>query len=332
MVASEEDALGDGARAEAAAWLARLRGTSTAEDHAAFEEWYDADPRHAAAYEAILESWETAGLARTTPIGIGRSGLAPAGARRWRYAMAAIAATIVIVVLAFGANGAGIIGPKTNRPIEFASGADEVRTVDLADGSRVTLGGNSLLRSAFVAGERRVWLSQGRARFAVAHDAARPFIVETPAGLIIAHGTVFDVTITGARVAVSLLQGSVEVRPAVSSSRAVPITPAMLSPGQRTVMVAGEPPSPPTSTKNSVAESQDGMLSFENAPLGDVVAAVNRKAARQIVLSDPALAELRFTGTFHAAATDELAAMLAAMFDLRLSHDRGVIILGPSRV
>ena len=64
-------------RDEAAAWLARLRGASTAQDHAAFEAWYDADPDHAAAYEAVLESWDVSGRAGATPVGQARPHLTP---------------------------------------------------------------------------------------------------------------------------------------------------------------------------------------------------------------------------------------------------------------
>jgi transmembrane sensor len=332
MAASGEDeSRGEALRAEAAGWLARLRGASTAEDRAAFEEWYQADPRHAATYDAVLESWETAGLARAAPVGPVRSSLGPAGGYRWRYAIAAVAATVVVVVLAFAA-GSGVMSSKPARPVEFAGGAGRIRTIDLADGSRIALDGDGLLRTAYLADERRVILGRGRGRFAVAHDAARPFVVQTPAGLVIAHGTVFDVAINGRRVTVSLLEGSIELRPARSEKSAVPNKPAMLRPGQRTVMVAGQPLPPPTQIDNTVSASPLGMLSFENALLGDVVAAANRDAASPIVLSDPALARLRFTGTFHATATAELAPMLAATFDLGLSHERGgAFVLSPSR-
>jgi transmembrane sensor len=333
MAASGEDeSRGAALRGEAAGWLARLRGASTAQDQAAFEDWYQADPRHAAAYDAVLESWETAGLARAEPVGPMRSSLAPAGGHRWRYAIAAVAATVVVVVLAFAAAGSGVMSSNPARPVEFAGGAGRIRTIDLADGSRIALAADGLLRTAYLADERRVILVRGRGRFAVAHDAVRPFVVQTPAGLVIAHGTVFDVAISGQRVIVSLLEGSIEVRPARSERSAVANKPAMLRPGQRTVMVAGQPLTPPTQEENTVSASPTGMLSFENAFLGDVVAAANREAASPIVLSDPALARLRFTGTFHATATAELAPMLAATFDLGLSHERGgAFVLSPAR-
>jgi transmembrane sensor len=62
------------------------------------------------------------------------------------------------------------------------------------------------------------------------------------------------------------------------------------------------------------------MLSFEDAPLDQVVAAANRYSAVQIVLADPTVVSLRFTGTFKATDTEQLANLLAAMFSLDLTR------------
>jgi transmembrane sensor len=319
-------------REQAAAWLGRLRGVSTAEDHAAFEQWYAADPRHAAAYDAVLESWEMAGLAQARPTRQAHLDLAPIAARRSRYAITAIAATVVIVLLAFGAYGAGVIGPRPVRPVEFAGRAGEIRVIELADGSRVTLDTGSRIRAAYSADERRILLLKGRARFQVAHNSARPFVVATRAGLVVAHGTVFDVAVAGERVTVSLLEGSVEVRPAPATPGARSGSSRMLTPGQRIEMSAGKALPPPTSTNQSEADWPYAMLSFENAPLDALIAVANRNGASRIVLADPSLGKLRVTGTFRVAETDSLAMMLAAMFDLRLSHaDAGTLVLARSQ-
>ncbi len=317
-------------REEAAAWLARLRGPSSAEDHAAFETWYGAHPDHAAAYEAVLESWDIAGLAGATPAGQSRARLAPTLAQRRRYAVAAIAATVVIALLAFGAYGAGFIARDPARPVEFASRSGEIRTIELADGSRVTLDTASLLRAAFSADERHITLLRGRGRFAVAHGDTRPFVVAAGTELVIAHGTLFDVAIDGDQVTVSLLQGSVEVRVAASDHRHASGLSRTLTPGQRVVLHAGEMPPPPTRVSETETRWANRMLTFENAPLGEVIAEANRYGPSRIVLADPALARLRFTGTFKAAETEQLARMIAATFGLGVSHDgNATVVLAP---
>src|SRR3546814_15712882 len=64
------------------------------------------------------------------------------------------------------------------------------------------------------------------------------------------------------------------------------------------------------------------MLSFENAPLADAVAAANRYNVQRIILVDATSREFRFTGTFRATDAAGLAQMLAATFRLKLSRDK----------
>lgn len=316
----------DGLREDAAAWLARLRGPSTAEDRAAFEAWYQAAPEHAEAYDAVLRTWEDAGLAALTPAGRSRAALAPGIVYRWRYALAAVAATVVIAVVAFGAYGEAIVGSVAGRPVEFASRAGRIRTIELADGSRVTLDGASRLEARYSPDERRIELLRGRARFAVAHNRARPFVVATRLGLVIAHGTVFDVALAGPRLTVSLLKGSVEVRRTASGR---PGASRMLTAGQRVTVDAREI-GPPTRSSVAQADWTNGMVSLEDAPLGQAIAAANRYGADRIVLSDPALARLRFTGTFRAADTERFARLVADSFGLGLWREEGgAFVLSP---
>jgi len=50
-------------RAEAIAWLTRLRSPDGAEDHETFQDWYAADPRHADIYDDVLGTWDRTALA-----------------------------------------------------------------------------------------------------------------------------------------------------------------------------------------------------------------------------------------------------------------------------
>jgi transmembrane sensor len=322
----DDPARDDKLREEAAAWLARLRGPSTPADHAAFEAWYNAAPEHAAAYDGVLQSWEASGLARLTSAARARPSLQPRSRHPWRYAIAVIAATIVIVLLAFGAHG--LVGTRTGQPMEFASGGGEIRTVDLADGSRITLDTATVLQTTYSADERRIVLLRGRARFAVAHDRARPFIVMTRLGSVVAYGTVFDVAFDGKRVRVSLLEGSVEVRRAAPANQAG--SSRMLTPGHSVIVEAGAIRVPTDSTP-AEADWPNAMLSFEDAPLDQVIAAANRHGPPDIVLADPMLTKLRFTGTFKAADTEQLARLIAASFKLELSrrHDGTLVLSSP---
>jgi transmembrane sensor len=74
------------------------------------------------------------------------------------------------------------------------------------------------------------------------------------------------------------------------------------------------------------------MVSFEDASLDQVIAVVNRSGGARIVLADPALAKLRFTGTFDPGDSEQLARLAAASFGLQLSRgEGGTLVLAQPR-
>ena len=304
---------------EAADWLARLRGGDPA-DRAAFEDWYCADPLHADTYDRVLASWQASqGLAPVL------SSRAPRR-RPWRFAAAAIAAVIVFALLGFALLGAAPRLPA-ERPLVFESRAGEIRTLALSDGSRVTLDTATAIRASYTHAERRVWVERGRARFDVAPEV-RPFVVATKAGAVVAAGGSLDVGVAGEGTSVALLHGSAELRGGRQNASWTRLTP-----GQ--VLSFGPAGKDAASRPLGAAESRwtAGMISFEDAPLAEVVAAANRYGGARIVLADTSLAALRFTGTFKATDHAALARMVAAMFrlDCDASSEGRLILSRPAK-
>src|SRR3546814_8845514 len=89
-----------------------------------------------------------------------------------------------------------------------------------------------------------------------------------------------------------------------------------------TLFRSTEPLQPPQLLAASETSWISGMLSFENAPLADAVAAANRYNVQRIILVDATSREFRFTGTFRATDAAGLAQMLAATFRLKLSREK----------
>lgn len=301
----------DGVRDEAIAWLARLRSDPSAQDQDLFETWYAADPRHADSYDALLDSWEAMQLASEAPAAH-RARARPS--RSWTKAAAA-AAVILALALSLFLVGNPVLAPDAM----LTTGIGEIRTVTLDDGSRVTLDTDSRLRVDLDRAERRLFLERGRARFEVAHDARRPFVVAAGASEVVAHGTVFDVDLRQPRAVVSLLQGSVEVRQPPTSGAATKST--VLRPGQRLATAGGVAKPTPAPIQASELRWPSGMLSFENAPLAEVVASANRYSRTRIVVSDPSIGERRFTGTIKAGDPRQLADMIGSMAALAVETD-----------
>ncbi len=311
----------DAARADAITWLTRLRSEPSEADCAAFERWYAADVTHADAYDALLESWDAMGLAADSHA----MAAEPAKARLWTR-LAVAAAAVLALVLAAGL--ALSRAPQAlEAPLLAASRIGEIRTLTLEDGSRVTLDSNSVVRARSDATARRLELVRGRARFEVAHDAARPFEVRAGANTITAHGTVFDVDLRTGHEAVRLLEGAVEVRSASAEANRG----TMLAAGQQLGLrgPAGEHPVPIATLET---RWRGALLAFEEAPLAEVAAAANRHGQTRILLQGEDINALRFTGTIQTDAPDRTAATLVAMFPVDAERDaRGNYVIKPRK-
>jgi transmembrane sensor len=296
---------------EATAWLSSLR--SGQGDQAAFEIWYSSDPAHAAAYDAVLASWEA--MAMLGPAAVPAATSRPpqvALTGRRRAIITALAAALVLAVFAAGVGGFWPFGAQPAEAVVLVSRIGEIRTVRLADGTVVTLDSDTALSGSVSSQGRSFRLLRGRARFAVAAASSQPLVVESGAASVSGSDTVFDVGVGDGALSVGALRGSPEIRSAQASQH--------LSAGQIVTLRGDGVVVGPRVLRASETRWTTGMLSFENARLGDVVAAANRYAAIKIVVEGNA-AELRFTGTIRPTRTDALAKMLAATFGLDLVHD-----------
>lgn len=94
---------------------------------------------------------------------------------------------------------------------EVVAAADnELRHERLSDGSLVALAPGTRMQFDFAGTRRIVNLQRGKARFTVAHNPAKPFIVQTHRIDATAVGTSFTVSITGDCVRVDVHEGTVQ--------------------------------------------------------------------------------------------------------------------------
>ena len=319
----------DGIRQAAADWVARVHDPGAAVDRGAFERWRGADPRHAAAYARAELAWKEAAMLAATRVGRGRQ--LPTRAARSREVIpraalvaAALALMMVgttIAVLRTGASG------DQPAPAQLASRVGDIRRVVLADGSRVTLDTDTVVRVAFDRTTRNLILVRGRARFDVAHEAARPFIVMAGNASVTAHGTVFDVSLVDGRLSVALLRGSIDVRRGMGTAVA-PAASTRLAPGQHLAFGAAAVSPIPPPVPGRIPDWTNGMLTFDGTRLGDAIAAANRYSTGKIAVAEPALADRRVTGAYRAGDAEGLANSLAASLGLRaVRTPRGDILI-----
>jgi transmembrane sensor len=309
-------------RREAAAWAARLGADDGGRDRGAFDRWYAADPRHAEAYDRMAAIWSASG--RTSAAA--QPGHEGQHHRPFRFAMAAsLAAGIALLALTLLANRwlPGAQQPE-GQILALASARGEIKTVRLPDGSEVVLDSGSRIDARFTGAERRLALREGRARFIVAHES-RPFIVSAASNEVIATGTVFDVSLIQDRLAVLLIEGSVEVRQTAGPSSG----PAhRLAAGQKLIVERRGPPVRQAAGRGETLWPSR-MLEFDDTRLEEAIAMVNRYSATQLRLGDESIRELRVTGAFRAGDVAGFARSLAAAFGLKVQTqpDGGVLLV-----
>lgn len=253
-------------------------------------------------------------------IGTSEAEVAPtAGRRRW-FVPAGIAAAIALLAVAVGA----WFTLQRSDWQQFATDYGGFERIVLDDGSVVHLNTNSVMRVRFTPEHRQVVLDRGEALFKVAHETSRPFDVQAAGTTVRAVGTEFSVRVREARetggdhkdIEVLVKEGRVAIDPPAKSipaaTTALPASVSTLSAGE-TVTISAK-----RLHVERVAEADlsrklswtEGRLWFERQRLADVVAEFNRYNRRQMVVADPAIADMRIGGGFEATDPDSFIAAL----------------------
>jgi len=278
-----------------------------------FGAWLDADPRHRHAYEQAEAVVMMLGALRTP------TAIEPVRrpAARWRVlAMAAagglLAACLALAVLA-------LPGPT------YETRPGESHQVALSDGSQIILAPASRLHAASRWRPRALSLEHGEAFFVVAHQGGQPFTVQAGDALVRVVGTRFNVhSGVGRAVRVEVEQGVVQVSNRPDRQDRV----VTLRAGQ-TVVADTRGLTVGTLAQADLAGGwRQGRLAYDDAPLAEVVADLNRYGRRPLAIGSPATGRLKVTTAFDVAQADRFVAELPRVLPVRLTPDgRGGRIL-----
>lgn len=302
-------------KAEAAAWLARLRSEDRCHgDEAGFHAWLSEDPLHTEAFELVTAAWDTAG----------EPGASVAPQRRPHQLQRISRRTLALGGAAALASSAGIGWWRLVATDTFATQIGEQRRIALDDGSNVSLDTNTRIRVAFTDERRQVELVEGRAHFEVATDPLRPFLVRAGNRQVIALGTAFDVTRQADRVAVVLVEGRVAVQRLVSSPQ--PST-RLMSAGDRVVFEDALEVSHDQPDLAQVTAWQSGRAVFDDQPLAEAVAEMNRYTRRPVVIADEALAQMHLSGVYSTGDLEAFAQSVAVLLAARVELTPTQIVL-----
>lgn len=297
-------------RSIATAWFSRQRsGQMTPADERALLEWLDEAPEHREAYRAVRIAWADLGAVRAHPsVMTMREELVVDGRRRTRaLAFRAVAACFVVASLFLAGAGAWQwrTAPRPLADRTFSTGFGQRVTVKLPDGSEVTLNTDTVMRTRADGARRLIYLDNGQAFFKVAKDKRHPFVVSAAGRTITAVGTAFDVRVDRGAFKVTLVEGKVRVEGAKANTSSAGTSPSRRE-VQATEMTAGtelvasgngEWRLIPT---NAVTETSwtKGQLLFDDEPLKDVVAELNRYSHTRMVVADESLQKTSISGNF----------------------------------
>ncbi|WP_411034022.1 FecR family protein [Shinella sp. BYT-45] len=272
-------------RDEALAWFVRLHsGDATPAERAAHAAWMAADPGHRAEYGRLGDIWTDLDRipdprARPAP----QAACRPRPSRRAFLAGGAAALAAGVAAVA--------VGPPDFLTSDHATGTGERRTVALSDGTTVELDADSAIALDYGATARGVRLVRGRAFFDVAKDARRPFTVHAAEGSATALGTRFVVHEWSGTVTVSVEESAVSVTGPDRRDAVVKAGQYVTYDRQRLSDVAS------VDVASEVAWRR-GKLIFEDRPLRQVLADVNRYRAGTIRVTDGRLLNMRVSGIF----------------------------------
>lgn len=329
--------------------LARyVSGESGATERADIERWAAGSAANRAMLESLKQRWNAASdgaswnvdaaWSRLTPrlrdvkVEPGvvdletRRAARPSWIRPARVGLVAAAAVLlfVVAVRTWSVDSAPTGGTMALASPEMRTGIGEQRTIDLADGSQVTLGAKSTLRTADGFGQtsREVFL-EGQAFLRVTHDSTRPFVVNAGGTRTIDLGTAFEVRAypnEGVRVAVT--EGMVEVRRDTGM-----LDSAVLQPGD----VAELPESGVAVIRHQRNVERllgwtRGELVFDDTPLSEVARDLERWYDVQVRIDDAALGALHLTTTLRIAdSLDVILEVIGETLGVRAERDGNVV-------
>ncbi|MCO3883716.1 DUF4880 domain-containing protein [Pseudomonas aeruginosa] len=262
-------------RQQAAEWAIRLDGGDLDRSRReALDGWLAADPRHRAALALAQRTWKQLGsLAEPRTMVQTPVASAPRRAGGRRKGWRGWAAAAAVLLALGSAWNERDAG--VSWLADHSTGKGEVRILRLVDGSEVELDAQSAIDVAYDSRERRVRLLEGSAIFRAAPRAGRetrPFVVESAGGSTRALGTRFLVSRND--------DGSVEA--------------------------------PRGGRLDDLTSWRRGLLVFDEQPLGEVVARLNRYRPGHLLVAPGALAQRRVSGVFRVA---DLEASLQSISD-----------------
>ncbi|MGN2414213.1 FecR family protein [Pseudomonas syringae] len=279
-----QDVLSDRAMDQALTWLIELEDAD-AERLACFQEWLNADPEHARAFDKARAIWQS------QPVQLAAEDIAqPRKRSAWRgirphWKPLATAAVLLLGLFSF-----------SNLPLRLQADhltvVGERQRLELADGSRVLLNTDSAFSSRIDEQQRSARLLQGEAFFEVPSRPGLPLEIDAGPVRMSANSTEFSVRYLDGVAQVDVQRGAVDVRALRGDSS------LSLAAGERIRVGPGG-----FGHREKLDPARDlawvqGRLIFDNSPLGEVLAELRRYYPGWIINTNAQLDRVAVTGNY----------------------------------
>lgn len=314
MTRLRNGAAADARKDAAVDWfLRRSTGPLSAAEAQAFETWLAQSSENEVTYAALDLAWSAAMAVEDHPAVSARGRELVKAVDRARTTRRAVTAVVGAAMLTgAGAGWYAFTAPKPLATQAFETAVGQRATLTLPDGSKVTLNTDTVVRTRADPHRRLVYLDKGQAFFKVAHDRRHPFVVAAAGRMVTAVGTAFDVRVDRGKVTVILVEGKVKVEapaPRIAQARRPGAAPSLANAEPvvlSTEMTAGSELVAPDAAAWRLSRADvsretswlHGEITFDDEPLGDIVAELNRYSTRKIIIDDEALAGVRLGGIY----------------------------------
>ncbi len=307
---------------QARAWFMLISsGEATDADIADFENWQQADEAHTQAYGRISLMWNQFDVVEASEAGarVRASVEQPTFWQKLKELFVirspvltfAVAASLLITVT----GGYLFYNGRAPEVSPYTTAIAEVREITLADGSLITLGARSSIEVRRSAEARDIILKAGQAFFEVAPDTDKPFHVQAGAADVHVLGTRFDVHMRPEDVTIAVLDGRVRVSSAQAENDAEA---KVLTSGQAILATATGLGETQVGTGVKAGGWRTGRLVYKGTILKNVIADANRYHTKEIIITDPVLANTQITTSFDVQQVSEFLETLPLMFSLKL--------------
>lgn len=298
-------------------WLVFLASEEANDsDRQRFNEWLAQDETHRTAYQHANAIWQAAASLESLKSLEPRFSDKPRASlwstiSQWlsfdipqaQWAMALSLVAIIGLTLVIPSS------PQTPPPQYYQTLTAEIRSVELADGSEITLSPQTQLEVSYSDKQRHVKLLQGEAFFIVAKNPQRPFIVDSRSTQVTVLGTRFNVNSNSFNTTVAVAEGKVQVE-----SLAIPgysDAETKLTAGQQISVseVKGLEQVTAIDADNVDAWRRNVRI-YEAQALEDVLRDLSRYHSAELVITDQSLNQQAVTAVFP---TRNISQMLAAL-------------------